>query len=274
MHANTSYANLYRAPNQLDLSKIKTEVVSKTTEIDSKEIEKAQLFSLAQKIADYQNILYASKQYKLLIILQGMDTSGKDGTIRGVFGEMNALGVRTVAFKAPNNHELAHDYLWRVHREVPASGEVVLFNRSHYEDVLVTRVHDWIDQAECERRYLQIRHFENLLTETSTVVLKFLLHISKEEQKKRLQERLNDPKKQWKYDPQDLIERAHWEKYQQLYAAAINASNTDTAPWYVIPADAKMKRNLIVAQILVEHLENLKLSYPPSRPELKQIEIN
>lgn len=274
MHANTSYSNLFRVPKQADLSKIKTEQVLHAIESDSKDIEKNQLFSLAQKIGEYQNVLYASKQCKLLIILQGMDTSGKDGTIRSVFGEMNALGTRTVAFKAPNNHELAHDYLWRIHREVPASGEIVLFNRSHYEDVLVTRVHDWIDQAECARRYMQIREFERMLTETGTVILKFFLHISAEEQKKRLIERINDPKKQWKYDPQDLIERAHWDSYQQLYGAAIEATNVDTAPWFVVPADSKIKRNLIIAQIMVEQLEDLKLRYPSPHLDIKQIEIN
>lgn len=274
MHANTSYHQLFQASKQVDLNKIKTEVTLHTVSSDVKEVEKLQLASLTQKIAEYQNILYASKQYKVLVILQGMDTSGKDGTIRSVFGEMNALGTRAVAFKAPNNHEMAHDYLWRVHQQVPGAGEIVLFNRSHYEDVLVTRAHDWIDQAECERRYAHIRDFERLLSETGTVIFKFFLHISAEEQKKRLTERINDPKKQWKYDPQDLIERRNWHRYQTLYAAAIEATNSEAAPWYIVPSDSKMKRNLIIAQIMVEQLENLKLHYPAPRPELKQIEIS
>lgn len=266
-------SDLYRAPPNLDLKKVKTDNRVEGSDTNNKDADKALLQILTERIADYQNVLYAGKQHKLLIVLQGMDTSGKDGTIRGVFGAINPLGTRTVAFKAPNNHEKEHDYLWRIHREVPGNGEIVLFNRSHYEDVLVTRVHDWIDQKECERRYKQIENFERLLAETGTVILKFLLHISKEEQKKRLEERTQDPKKQWKYDPQDLTERAHWQRYQELYAAAINETNADYAPWYIIPADSKTKRNLAIAQIVVEKLESLKLSYPPPNPALSKIKI-
>ena len=148
--------------------------------LEQKQIDKLTIVSLAEKISDFQNILYAQKQHKLLIILQGMDTSGKDGTVSGVFGQINPLGARTVAFKAPSTVEKEHDYLWRVHQEVPGKGEIVIFNRSHYEDVLITRVHDWIDQKECERRYKQIRDFESMLAETGTIILKFFLHISKE----------------------------------------------------------------------------------------------
>ena len=241
--------------------------------LEQKQIDKSSIVSLAEKISDFQNILYAQKQHKLLIVLQGMDTSGKDGTVRGVFGQINPLGARTVAFKAPSTVEKEHDYLWRVHQEVPAKGEIVIFNRSHYEDVLITRVHDWIDQKECERRYKQIRDFESMLAETGTVILKFFLHISKAEQKQRLEERLADPDKHWKFDPQDLIEREHWDQYQQAYADAITASDADHAPWYIIPADSKTQRNLAIAQIVNEKLFSLKLAFPPGNPEYSKIKV-
>jgi PPK2 family polyphosphate:nucleotide phosphotransferase len=240
---------------------------------DQKQIDKLSTISLAEKISDFQNILYAQKQHKLLIVLQGMDTSGKDGTVRGVFGQINPLGARTVAFKAPSAVEKEHDYLWRVHQEVPRKGEIVIFNRSHYEDVLITRVHDWIDQMECERRYTQIRNFESMLVETGTIILKFFLHISKNEQKQRLEERLADPEKHWKFDPQDLIERAHWDRYQQVYTDAIAASDANHAPWYIIPADSKTQRNLAIAQIVNEKLLSMKLAFPPGNPEYSKIKV-
>lgn len=240
---------------------------------DQKQADKLTTLSLAEKISELQNILYAQKQHKLLIVLQGMDTSGKDGTVRGVFGQINPLGARTVAFKAPSTVEKEHDYLWRVHQEVPGKGEIVIFNRSHYEDVLITRVHDWIDQKECERRYKQIRDFESMLAETGTIILKFFLHISKAEQKQRLEERLADPDKHWKFDPQDLAEREHWDRYQEVYADALTASDANHAPWYIIPANSKTQRNLTIAQIVHEKLSSLKLTYPPGKPEYSKIKV-
>jgi PPK2 family polyphosphate:nucleotide phosphotransferase len=240
---------------------------------DQKQADKLTTIGLAEKISDFQNILYAQKQHKLLIVLQGMDTSGKDGTVRGVFGQINPLGARTVAFKAPSTVEKEHDYLWRVHQEVPGKGEIVIFNRSHYEDVLITRVHDWIDQKECERRYKQIRDFESMLAETGTIILKFFLHISKDEQKQRLEERLADPDKHWKFDPQDLLEREHWDRYQQVYADAMLASDAQHAPWYIIPANSKTQRNLTIAQIVHEKLLDMKLAFPPGKPEYSKIKV-
>ncbi len=240
----------------------------------SKQSDKLATLDLAEKIAEFQNILYGQKKHKLLIILQGMDTSGKDGTVRGVFGQINPLGARTAAFKAPSAVELDHDYLWRVHQEVPARGEVVIFNRSHYEDVLITRVHEWITAAECQRRFVQIRDFERMLSETGTVILKFFLHISKETQKQRLEERLADPEKHWKFDPRDLVERQSWERYQDAYADAIMATDADHAPWYVIPADSKTQRNLAIAHIVIEKLESMKLSFPPGNPDYSKIKVD
>ncbi len=246
---------------------------SKEERDSAKTRDKLAVMALGQQISDYQELLYAQKKYKLLVILQGMDTSGKDGTVRGVFGQINPLGARTVAFKAPSNIEKEHDYLWRVHQEVPASGEIVIFNRSHYEDVLITRVHDWIDDKECQRRYAQIRDFERMLSETGTVILKFFLHISKQQQKLRLEERIADPHKNWKFDQQDLVEREYWAAYQNQYEEVISATDAPHAPWHIIPADSKTQRNLAIASIVTEKLESLGLEYPPARPELAKIKI-
>lgn len=228
---------------------------------------------LAVKIAELQNTLYAEHQRKILVVLQGMDTSGKDGTVRGVFGSIDPLGISSVAFKAPTAVELDHDYLWRIHRQVPGKGEMVIFNRSHYEDVLITRVHGWIDEKECKRRYAQIRDFERMLSETGTVIMKFFLHISADEQKLRLQERLDDPLKNWKFDVKDLEERKFWSDYQTVNATAITETDADHAPWYVIPADSKTHRNLAIASIVHETMEQMQLTVPPANPAYAKIKI-
>ncbi|MBC3916542.1 polyphosphate kinase 2 family protein [Undibacterium sp. CY18W] len=238
-----------------------------------KAADKQATLKLAEEISDLQNLLYAEHDRKLLIILQGMDTAGKDGTVKGVFGQINPLGARTVAFKAPGTDDKNHDYLWRVHREVPGKGEITIFNRSHYEDVLITRVHDWIDVNECKRRYAQICDFERMLAETGTVILKFFLHISKTEQKARLEERLADPDKHWKFDPQDLAERKYWDAYQQAYENALLATDADHAPWYAIPADSKTQRNLVIASIVQEKMQGMKLKYPPGNPEFAKLKV-
>jgi PPK2 family polyphosphate:nucleotide phosphotransferase len=246
----------------------------KSGKTDANTRDKQRTMKLAGKISQYQEILYALKEQKLLVVLQGMDTAGKDGTVRGVFGQVNPLGARTVAYKAPSAEELGHDYLWRVHKEVPAKGEMVIFNRSHYEDVLITRVHGWIDVEECERRYAHIRDFERMLAETGTVILKFFLHVSRDEQKRRLQERLDDPDKHWKFDQQDIAERAYWADYQQAYRDALIATDAPHARWHVIPADSKTQRNLAIASIVAEKLEAMKLAFPPGKPELSKLKID
>ena len=235
---------------------------------DALELEK-----LATEINALQDILYAQARHKVLLVIQGMDASGKDGTVKHVFSECDPLGIRLASFKAPSADELAHDYLWRVHAQVPQKGEIVIFNRSHYEDVLIVKVHDWIDDAECERRYAQINDFERMLTETGTVIIKCYLHISKEEQKQRMLERLNDPTKTWKFNPNDLKERDLWDKYMQAYQNAMRATSTDYAPWYVVPADSKTNRNLLISRLLLNALKSLKLAYPPVPAEYKSIEI-
>lgn len=181
-----------------------------------------------------------------------------------MFQGVDPQGVRVAGFKAPTPAELAHDFLWRVHPHVPAAGEIAIFNRSHYEDVLITRVNGWIDAAECKRRYRQINDFERMLAETGTTILKFYLHISKDEQKKRLEERRDTPEKQWKFNPGDLAVRAQWDAYMDAYEAALSATSTAHAPWHVIPANSKLARNLTVSRLLIDTLEALDMRYPPA----------
>jgi PPK2 family polyphosphate:nucleotide phosphotransferase len=198
-----------------------------------------------------------------------MDTSGKDGTVRWVFSRTSPLGVRVTAFKAPNDEERAHDYLWRCHAAVPRIGEIMVWNRSHYEDVLVPVVEGWIDKAEAKRRYAQINDFERLLTETGTVIVKCMLHIDKDEQRERLQARIDTLGKQWKFSMDDLAVRTKWSAYQQAYETALGATSTDHAPWYVVPANSKRHRNVMIAQLLVKTMRQMKLKPPPPDPALK-----
>ena len=229
--------------------------------------------ALATELDQLQNLFYADRRFKLLVVLQGTDTSGKDGTIRGVFGQMSALGVHTIGWKAPTDPERAHDYLWRIHSQVPANGEVMIFNRSHYEDVLVPAVSGWITPEQTKARYAQINDFERLLTENGTVIVKFLLHISKDEQRMRLQERLDDPTKNWKFAVGDLDARKKWDAYQQAYGDAVAATGTRWAPWTIVPADSKTHRNLMIATAMKQVLQRLKLRYPPTDPALKNIKV-
>ena len=229
--------------------------------------------ALALELDALQNLFYADRRYKLLVVLQGTDTAGKDGTIRGVFGQMSALGVHTVAWKAPTEPERAHDYLWRIHQQVPACGEVTIFNRSHYEDVLVPAVNGWITPEQTRQRYAQINDFERLLTETGTVFCKFLLHISKDEQRVRLQERLDDPTKNWKFAPGDIEVRKQWDAYQKAYSTAIAATGTPWAPWTIVPADSKTHRNLMIATAIKQVLKGMKLRFPAADPAQVNIKV-
>ncbi|MEN9543257.1 MAG: hypothetical protein RLZZ598_90 [Pseudomonadota bacterium] len=234
----------------------------------SRERDDARLLDLGNEIDRLQDLLYANGQAdpaggpKLLLVLQGMDTSGKDGTARAVFSRCSPLGVRVAAFKAPGEIERAHDFLWRVHAVVPRAGEVVVFNRSHYEDVLVPVVEGWIDAREQRRRLDHINAFEELLMQTGTTILKCFLHISKGEQKERLQARLDDPAKRWKFQPGDLGARARWDDYQDAYQTALAATSTKRARWHIVPADSKSQRNLMIASLVVQTLKTLKLASP------------
>lgn len=225
------------------------------------------------RLETLQELLYAEGKNRILIVLQAMDTAGKDSTIRHVFQEVDPLGVRVASFKAPTQPELARDYLWRVHHHVPGSGEIVIFNRSHYEDVLITRVNGWIDAAECKRRYRQINDFEKMLVETGTTILKLYLHITKDEQKKRLEARRDTPEKQWKFLPSDLTVRAQWDDYMQAYEAALSATSTDHAPWHVVPANSKLARNLTVSGLLIDTLKKLNMRYPEPAAGIADIEV-
>lgn len=245
---------------------------AKPCSLGSKTADQARVEELAVELDALQNLLYATRQRKLLVVLQGTDTSGKDGTLRAVFGRMSPLGVHTVAFKAPTEEERAHDFLWRIHHHAPAAGEVVVFNRSHYEDVLVPWVQGDLDEEQLLQRYAQIRDFERLLVESGTVVAKFLLHISKKEQRERLQARIDDPAKRWKFQPADLEVRKKWDAYQAAYERAISETATPHAPWIVVPADSKTHRNLMIASVLEELLEGLALKHPDN-PKIAHLRV-
>jgi PPK2 family polyphosphate:nucleotide phosphotransferase len=231
------------------------------------------LDKMLEEISDQQEMLYAERKRKLLIVLQGMDTSGKDGTVRSLFRKVNPMGLRAVAFRAPTEIEVAHDFLWRIHREVPKAGEIAVFNRSHYEDVLIPRVFGTINAAECKRRLAQIRDFEKTLAESGTTIVKLFLHISEDEQRERLQERVDDPKKHWKFDPEDLKHREHWKAFRKAYAEAIKATDSGHAPWYVVPADSKRYRDQVVARLVLETLHGMDLDWPPPDKRLLRLKI-
>jgi PPK2 family polyphosphate:nucleotide phosphotransferase len=223
---------------------------------------KAATAALAEDIDVLQDRLYAEGSRALLVVLQGTDTSGKDGTIRGVFNATGPLGVSVTAFGTPTKTELAHDYLWRVHAACPRRGTIGIFNRSHYEDVLIAKVRKLASKEAIEQRYDQINAFEKMLVENGTTILKFMLHISKDEQKERFQERLDDPRKHWKFNPGDLDDRNYWDEYQEAYETMLRRCSTEHAPWYVIPADRKWVRNAAIASIVKATLEEMDPQYP------------
>ncbi|VXC62326.1 Polyphosphate:AMP/ADP phosphotransferase [Burkholderia sp. 8Y] len=239
----------------------------------SKDDDRARLAEIGAQLNDLQEKLHAQRRERVLLVLQGMDTSGKDGTVRGVFHDVDPLGLRIVPFRAPTERELAHDFLWRVHAQAPMAGELAIFNRSHYEDVLVPRVLKDIGDDECERRYRHIREFEALLADAGTTIVKCFLHISKDEQRERLQARIDDPTKHWKFDVSDLDARKLWDDYQQAYSVALGATSTDYAPWYIIPGDSKTHRNLMVAELILRAMQGMKLEYPPAKESLTGVKV-
>jgi PPK2 family polyphosphate:nucleotide phosphotransferase len=238
---------------------------------ETEEAAKEETEHYRRKLASLQSLLYAEKKRSVLIVLQAVDAGGKDGTVNHVFSALNPQGARVVGFKPPTPLELAHDFLWRVHPQVPAKGEITIFNRSHYEDVLVTRVHGLIDKATWMARYQCIRAFEALLANSGTTILKFLLHISKEEQLTRFADRLEDQRRNWKISESDYLERKHWESYREAYEEAIERTSTDHAPWYVVPANHKWFRNLAVSQIVADTMEELGMTYPKPTVNLTSI---
>jgi PPK2 family polyphosphate:nucleotide phosphotransferase len=236
-----------------------------------KEEAAARLAKNLERIYDLQYALYAEGQRSLLIVLQGMDTSGKDGLIRKVATAFNPAGCRVHPFKVPTPEEAGHDYLWRIHNAAPARGQVAIFNRSHYEDVLVVRVHGLVPRKEWEGRYQEINDFENFLVAHDTRVLKFFLHISREEQRERLLSRLAQPDKHWKFSSADLAERRHWSQYQKAYEDALVRCNSSHAPWYVIPADRRWYRDLAVSEIVADALAEMKPSPPTVKLDVKKL---
>ncbi len=231
------------------------------------------LAKACKELADLQELFYAEHKHKILIVFQGMDTAGKDGTIKTLFREVAPQGVRIANFKVPNDEESDHDYLWRVHKQTPAKGEIVLFNRSHYEEVLTVRVHDVVPKKIWERRFDQINCFERMLAEEGATILKFFLHISKDEQKRRLEERLHNPKKGWKFNPGDLTERKLWKEYTKAYEDVLSKTSTGWAPWYIIPSNKNWYRNLAVITIINDALRKLKIAYPKITFDPKKIVI-
>jgi PPK2 family polyphosphate:nucleotide phosphotransferase len=255
--------------SKVDLSRFKPGETSEANKVDTEAV----FTDLNEQLELLQEHLWAEHRHKVLVVLQGMDTSGKDGVIRKVFEGVNPLGVRVAAFKAPTEEELDHDFLWRIHAKAPGRGEIVIFNRSHYEDVLVPRVRQLVPKEVWKARYDQINDFERLLTETGTTLLKFFLHISKDEQKERLQERLDDPEKRWKFRKGDLEDRALWAEYMNAYEDLLARTSTRHAPWYVVPADKKWYRNLVIASVLVETLEKLDIARPEPLEDLTGVVI-
>ncbi len=229
--------------------------------------------ALRARIEELQELIYAEGRHRVLIVLQATDTAGKDSTIRRVFDGVNPQGVSVASFKKPTEVELAHDYLWRVHAETPGAGQITIFNRSHYEDVLVVRVHELVPEEQWSRRYQHIRHFEQLLADEGTTIIKFFLHISKDEQAERLQARLDDPAKHWKFAKGDLAERELWPEYQAAFTAMLERTSAAHAPWYVIPANRKWFRDLLVSQIVVDTLEALNPQFPDAEDDLDDVTI-
>jgi PPK2 family polyphosphate:nucleotide phosphotransferase len=270
----------FRAPKNLELrdkdagaTPLRDDKKGKLKNGELKERERALTAELTAEVAKLQEKLYAARDQKLLLILQGMDTSGKDGTVRALFSQINPMGLHATGFVAPTEKEKAHDFLWRVHARVPAKGEIGIFNRSHYEDVLVPRILGTLDGKDLERRYAHIRDFERMLAETGTAIMKVFLHISKDEQRVRLQARLDDPEKHWKFDPADLVERKSWDAYQTAFNDALARCSTPYAPWHVVPANRKWARNVMVARTIADTLEAMDPRFPEPRKGLDGIKV-
>jgi len=246
----------------------------RTIGVDDKEDAHERLEENRERLAQLQYMLYAESKKALLVILQAMDAGGKDGVIRHVMTGMNPQQCRVTSFKEPTPDELAHDFLWRIHKRVPRRGEVGVFNRSHYEDVLVVRVHGLAPESVWRGRYEQINAFEKMLAENDVRILKFYLHISKEEQKERLLDRIKTPHKNWKVNEGDFTKRKYWDDYMRAYEEAIGRCSTEWAPWFIIPANKKWYRNVAVSRILIETLEDMKVKFPPPMPGLSEITID
>jgi PPK2 family polyphosphate:nucleotide phosphotransferase len=265
-----SHSHQLKPGKTVRLADLSTE--GKSFHPDRKDADK-EFEKLRDEFIETQRRFYADGRQKLLIVLQGMDCGGKDGAIRHVFRGVNPQGVQVTSFKVPSTAERARDYLWRIHQAVPGNGMIGVFNRSHYEDVLVVRVDQLVPKEVWQRRYDQINEFERMLSDTGTRILKFYLHMSKQEQRKRLEARLEDKTKHWKFAVDDLAKRRQWDDYMAAYEDALNRCTTDWAPWHVIPADQKWYRNLAITRVIVAALREMKPEYPPAH-DVSQIEID
>lgn len=243
-------------------------------DIPSREAAEDELKNLQGKLSDLQEKFFVDRRKKLLIVLQGMDTSGKNSTIRHVFKSVNPQYTHVASFEKPTKKELQHDFLWRVHKVVPSEGEIVIFDRSHYEDVLAVRVNELCPEEKWKKRFRHINNFEQLLHDEGTIILKLFLHIDKKTQKERLLKRLETPSKNWKFDPSDIVSRENWHKYELAYEEIFEKTSLEHAPWYIIPSNKKWARNLLVARIITSRLEALHLTYPKVNINLKDISIN
>jgi len=232
-----------------------------------------QFRQLQDQLQDLQKVLYAQNRHRILVVMQAMDTGGKDGCIKHVFSQIDPQGIHVHAFKKPSEEELSHDFLWRVHAKVPRRGQLVIFNRSHYEDVIAVRVKNLFPEEVWKRRQRHILEFERMLAEEGTTIVKIYLHISKDEQKRRLEARLQNPKKHWKFNPDDLADRRHWDGFMSAYQETIEATSTEYAPWYVVPADRKWYRNLCVARIMLDTLQQLNMKLPGIEWDPQSIKI-
>jgi PPK2 family polyphosphate:nucleotide phosphotransferase len=259
-----------RPGSRVDLSRLRAD---RTPGVKDRDDAEARTDELTERIGKLVHTLGADQRYAVLVVLQGMDTAGKDGTIRRVFQHVDPQLMRVATFKKPTDRELSHDYLWRIHAQTPRRGELVVFNRSHYEDVGIVRVHNLVPREVWSRRYEHINAFERMLSDSGTVVMKFFLHISKDEQKQRLQERLEDPSKNWKMDLADLHERKFWPKYMEAYSQALARCSTPHAPWHLIPADRKWYRDYAIARAVERRLSGLKLRYPRPAFDPAQVRV-
>ena len=266
-----NYRERFRVKEEsaVKLNKIDAGCTDKHTEQESA-LEEMKKYT--QRLRELQYLLYAENKRSLLIVLQAMDTGGKDGIINHFLGNMNPQGTRVYGFKTPSAEEAAHDFLWRIHQAAPPRGQVAIFNRSHYEDVLVTRVHNFVSKKIWTKRYDLINDFEKNLTRSNTHILKFYLHISEDEQLRRFKQRLDDPARQWKISEADYKEREYWDEYTKAFEDALSKCNTTEAPWFVIPANHKWFRNLAISQIVVDTLESLKMEFPRPTVDIKEIE--
>jgi PPK2 family polyphosphate:nucleotide phosphotransferase len=263
------HRHLIAPGTEVSLSGIETDGKS----LDERKSAEKEFEKLRDELADWQVKLYAEQKQKLLIVFQALDAGGKDGTIRKVFTGVNPQGVYVHSFKAPSARELAHDFLWRIHQAVPAKGMIGIFNRSHYEDVLVVRVDKLAPEEVWRARYDQINRFEQYLTETGTRILKFYLHISKEEQRKRFQDRIDDPDEHWKFAPEDLKKRTQWDDYRAAFEEVLTRCSTDIAPWHVIPGDCKWYRNIAVIRVIIDTLRSMNPRFPAAHSEWMNLKV-